>query len=479
MSEMNLTRRGLIGAASMLAVSAAGQRASASPSSTGSVLDSPLFTDYDTYAAGFDKSLDSAFEFLDAMMDAYAAGSTVRLVQSYSDQGGLLSTAFTYDNAVLLHAYLARGKNDDYTRAEILGDSLLYAQAHNFPFNDGRFGQGYFVNSADGNGAFVQPAANPFYFYTSSVGDQAWAGLALAQLFNVTGKQKYLTGAIKVANWIVSNHYSTLGPGGFSWGTTINPSNQSVPSTNGKSTEHNIDCYAFFNMLAKLSGTRASNGMTWSSLANHALTFLNAMFNAKAGFFYVGTNADQITVSPDIIPEDCQTWSYLALLCPIRGVSVDWVFTHLRTIDSPSNPQTAMTALGNVAIEGETFDTASLWTNSANYDPHAVWLEGTAHTAAAMIARKKPAQHDNPFDRGDIYNAFWLLENCKLAQLNLGTDQTVSGAALAQGGLVSSTGKLDTGFGYGYFANLHIGATGWYALALRGANPYQLGYNIP
>ena len=29
------------------------------------------------------------------MMDAYATGSTVRLTQSYADQSGLLSTAFT------------------------------------------------------------------------------------------------------------------------------------------------------------------------------------------------------------------------------------------------------------------------------------------------------------------------------------------------------------------------------------------------
>ena len=38
------------------------------------------------------------------MMDAYATGTTVRLIQSYADQSGLESTAFTYDNAVSIHA---------------------------------------------------------------------------------------------------------------------------------------------------------------------------------------------------------------------------------------------------------------------------------------------------------------------------------------------------------------------------------------
>src|SRR5262245_60900341 len=44
-------------------------------------------------------SFQHAYSFLGAMMDAYAQGSTLRLVQSYTDQQGLSSTAFTYDNA--------------------------------------------------------------------------------------------------------------------------------------------------------------------------------------------------------------------------------------------------------------------------------------------------------------------------------------------------------------------------------------------
>ena len=85
---------------------------------------------------GLPASIDRAFTFQNFMMDAYATGSTVRLTQSYSD-GGLGATAFTYDNAVSIHAYLASGDPDNLPRAIVLGRGLLYAQKTNFPVADG------------------------------------------------------------------------------------------------------------------------------------------------------------------------------------------------------------------------------------------------------------------------------------------------------------------------------------------------------
>lgn len=428
----------------------------------------------------FENSLEGAFTFLNTMQDGYVAGSTVRLTQSYSDQLFVnpAYVAFTYDNAVVIEAYLARGTASDIQRAVILGNGLVHAQANNFPVADGRFAQGYYVNAPDASGAYVTPAANPFYFYSSSVGDQAWAGMALAQLYHATHTQSFLTAALSVANWIVSNTYNTLGAGGYSFGTTINPSNQSVPSTNGKSTEHNIDTYAFFTMLATLTnGGKSASGMTWSSLAKHALTFVEAMFNATGGFFWTGTLGDQVSINYYPIPEDVQTWSYLALQSKAYGVSLDWVKTNLVTIDTPSSPVSALKGLGNLRVEGETFDSASLATNGAANDPEAVWLEGTAHTATALLSRQLSPEQDIPFYDGDLSTARRLLENIRLAQSKLGTGQTINGKALTTGqGIVAATGQLDTGFGYDYFPDLHIGATGWYALALLAANPFQLGY---
>ena len=424
----------------------------------------------------FQSSIDGAYTFLSTMSDAYATGATTRLVQSYSDQAfpGFSQVAFTYDNAVIVLAYLARDRAEDIYRASVLGDGLVHAQATNFPFHDGRFAQAYYVNVPDSSGAYITPAAYPFYFYGSAVGDQAWAGMALAQLYKRTGKSAYLTAALSAGNWIVANTYDTQGAGGYRFGAIINQYNQSVPSPNGKATEHNIDTYAFFTMLAKLTRSgKAANGATWSSLAAHALSFVEALFEPAGGFFYTGTNSDQVTISKGIIPEDVQTWSYLALKNSAYGVSLDWVKTNLVTIDAPSSPFSALKGLGNLRILGETFDTASLAT-SGN-DPEAVWLEGTAHTAAALLARQMEPDNDLPLFSGDLQTARMLLENLRFAQSKLGVGQKVNSVPIPPGqGIVSATGQLDTGFGYDYYPNLHIGATGWYALAAQAANPFQL-----
>ena len=474
MSQVCISRRGLFGL-SFGAIATAGIPALLLPvdarsSSLSSAAPGSLLQDGEAYLA----SINSAFAFQNQMMDAYATGPVVRLTQSYSDQNGLMSTAFTYDNAMSIHAYLARGQSDDLQRAQVLGNGLVTAQANNFPFNDGRFAQAYFVNTPASNGAYIHPAANPFYFYSSTVGDQAWAGMALAQLYRRTLNSSYLNSALKVANWIVSNAYSTAGAGGYSFGTTINRFNQSVPSTNGKSTEHNIDTYAFFTMLAALTGNGpAANGTTWMDLATHALTFVRAMFNAGGGYFYTGTLGDQITINTSPIPEDVQTWSYLATLDNAYKQSIDWALGNLESTDSASAPHSSLT--GSQTISGLVFDTASLTTTT--YDSHAVWLEGTAHTVTALIVRLYAGRENFQAIYKDLTQARTLLENIQKAQAQLGSGQTVNGTAIPQGrGVVAASSVMDTGFGYTYAPSLHIGATGWYLIAALGANPFQLGY---
>jgi hypothetical protein len=425
----------------------------------------------------YETSIQKAFVFQNTMMDAYATGDTVRLIQSYSDQA-LGATAMTYDNAVSIHAYLVHGEKDDVERAQILGNGLIYAQATNFPFNDGRFAQGYYVNvpNSDGSGAYITPAAAPYYFYTSAVGDQAWAGMALAQLYRRTGQSKYLTAALKVANWIVTNTYNTLGPGGYSFGTNINQYNESVPSTNGKSTEHNIDTYAFFTMLASLTHNgKAGNGSRWSSLAQHALTFVFAMYDQADGYFYTGTEGDQITINPDPVPEDCQTWSYLALLDNRYKHTIDWALANLQTTDTASAANSNLT--GSEKITGMVFDTASLAPTITGSDPHAVWLEGTSHTVAALVARAAAGRENLPALYRSLETALLFITYCRVAQAELGAGQTVNGKTIPLGeGLVASTSVMDTGFGYTYGPSLHIGATGWFLIAALGGNPFQLGY---
>ena len=467
----NITRRSLFGMVSTAAVAGAMPSLFASPSAHAQLGQSnPLAT-----AQDFAASINRAFTFQNLMMDAYTSGATIRLSQSYSD-AALNATGFTYDNAVAIHAYLSRGQQDDLARAKTLGLGLLHAQATNFPVADGRFAQAYFVNAPDSSGAFITPAAFPFFFYGSSVGDQAWAGMALAQLYRRTRDKQYLTGALLVANWIVTNTYNTQGPGGYSYGTIIDQFNQSEPSPNGKSTEGNLDTYAFFTMLHTLTdGGSANNGMTWAALAQHAIQFVFAMFNSQGPFFYTGTLPDQITINPSPIPEDCQTWSYLAFLDTRSRGTIDWALANLQTPDTASSPNSNLT--GNQTVSGLTFSDVSL-TSPAN-DPHAVWLEGTAHTAAALTARVLRGGEPLPTLLTDISKAVQLLQDIEHAQQILGVGQTAGGKVIPSGlGVVASSSVLDTGFGFTYGPSLHIGATGWYLIAGFAANPFQLGYRV-
>lgn len=438
----------------------------------------------------FHASVANSYAFLDTMMDAYATGSTVRLMQSYSDQIGLLSTAFVYDNALAIMAYLLRGHGDDFARARTLGDGLIYAQTHDPNFSDGRVRQGYFVNSADANGAYVKLALDPFYFTGMAVGDMAWSGMALAQLYRATGDAKYLgtanTGAIGLGNFI-QTFYDTRGPGGYNYGLgNAWPPNPLLY----KSTEHNIDVFAFFSMLAKLTGNSS-----WAAGAQHALAFVQALYNPTGGFFWTGTGDDGASFSTDPksnIPEDCQTWSYLAMMDKKYAVSLDWAKTNLAVTDTPQAYNSSLS--GNMRFNGVSYATWPMRPGlapvgdpvscvisqsdpySPNPDPNSVWLEGSGHLAAALLLRGLSEKKDLDGFHGDAATACELLDNVRASQDLLGSGQTVGGSAIPAGqGVQASTGFLNTGFGFSYKPFKHIGATSWYAIAAQTGNPFKLG----
>jgi hypothetical protein len=425
--------------------------------------------------ANLPSALNNAYTFLDTMMDAYAQGQQLRLIQSYSDQMGLLSTAFVYDNAVATTAFLLRGAPTDLQRALILGETLLYAQ-QNDPAADGRVRQAYFVNQPDSNGVFLQEALSPFFFTGSATGDMAWTGMALAHLFARSSNPQFLAGAVRLGQWIVNNTLSTSGAGGFTGGVD----NNNNPVT-FKSTEHNIDAFALFGMLAELTGNSF-----WTGQAQHARTFVEAMFNSTGGFFWTGTLLDGVTINTNPIPEDVNTWSFLALLDNEFAGSVDWAKTNLAVTDTPQNINTSV-AGNKVRISGVTASNFAQHPPIVNNnfapsdpfstppDPGAVWLEGTAHLTAALLARELPAERDLPGFAGDLDTAGFLLLNITGAQATQGIGQTVAGKVIPPGaGLVAASSELNTGFGFSNKPNPHIGATGWFAIAAQAGNPFQL-----
>jgi hypothetical protein len=363
-------------------------------------------------------SVAKAYEFLRLMMDEYATGSTRRLVRSYAN--GKLETlhdSFSYDDALLIDAMLARAPAD-IARAKVVGNAFLYVQRYD-PAGDGR------VRAAYGPKPLKNPRDIKVDGSASDVGDNAWVGQALVQLYAKTSATAYLKGALEIATWIQKNTYDTRGSGGYTGGYT-----SKGEKIRWKSTEHNIDTYAFFTMLATESGERR-----WTSRASWAKRFVASMWSERAGRFYVGTLNDGITPNKPFKPEDVNSWSYLAFQNPEWAAAPSWDVTHL--------------AVSKNGFSGVSF---------CSGDRSGVWFEGTAHLADALELR-------NQF--GDRSQAQTYLDDVNYAQTNgLNAD--------GLGIIAASINGLSDCDGDKYFASLHVGATAWYIMSTSGANPFVI-----
>src|SRR5580700_488670 len=365
------------------------------------------------------QSVTLAYSFLSRMMNMYAAGPTPRLVQSFA--GGVLgrqhfTDSETYDDALIIDAYLARGTRADRSRAEVIGNGLLYVQAHD-PRHDGRLRAAYAPDP------LLSPGDVKITNTATPTGVMAWAGQALAQLYAATGKKAYLRGAEAIGNWVQAHCYDPRGVGGYSGGETA-----SGQKLGWKSTEHNIDLYAFFSLLAHQTGDPA-----WSARAAAAKRFVEAMWDPPQGAFDVGTLGNGSTSNEAELPEDINSWAYLALRDPAYAGSVSW--------DER-----------NLAVSADGF-------SGVSYCPGArsgVWFEGTAHLADALELRGEP---------GDDAAAARYLADIYYAQSH-GPDSDGRGIMTA-----SKNGLTDCAGGM-YYTSLHTGATAWYILAAEHVDPF-------
>lgn len=361
----------------------------------------------------------NGYRFLDQMMDKYATGSTARLVQSFvPDKAmGAFTDSVTYDDALVIDALLARGTADDLARAKVIGNALLYVQA-NDKSKDGR------IRAAYAPTPLTSPSKVSATDDTSDVGNMAWVGQALVQLYAKTRDTAYLTGATSVATWIQTNAYATKGPGGYTGGY------DSSGKLTWKSTEHNLDVYALFTMLATETGDS-----TWTTRAAHAKAFVAAMWDSANSKYWVGTNPDGTSLNKGFLPEDVNTWTYLAFKDPTRAASIDWDVSSLAAADG--------------GFTGVSFGAC---------DKSKVWFEGTAHLADALAIRN---------GSGDAAKAQNYLNAIQLAQTT----------ALHNDGLgivAASHDKLSDCDSDYYYAAPHTGATSWYLLAGTATDPFYL-----
>jgi hypothetical protein len=364
-------------------------------------------------------SVANAYDFLRLMMDKYAKGSTTRLVQSF-DGGPLthFTDAVTYDDALFVDAMLAQGSSDDVERGEIVGNAFLYVQAHDAA-GDGRLRAAYAPRP------LRDPGDVKVDDDTSDVGNMAWVGQALVQLYARTSNPAYLTGATAIAHWLQKNAYDTRGSGGYTGGYTA-----SGKKIRWKSTEHNIDVYAFFTMLAA-----ESQSSQWSTDAAWAEGFVASMWDRRDGRFYVGTGNDGETPNKSYKPEDVNSWSYLAFENPQWAAAPSWDVTNLSVIKD--------------GFSGVSFCSGDL---------SGVWFEGTAHLADAL-------EHRNA--SGDPGEAQTYLDDVAYAQTNGPNGDGLGIIAASKNGLSDCDGDR-------YFASLHVGATAWYVLASGAFDPFLL-----
>ena len=424
-----------------------------------------------------------AYRYLDIVQDAYVKGGEPRLLQSYNNESELMTTAFVYDNALAVLAYLAHPTAGNVRRARLIGDALLWIQANDEKYTDGRVRQAYAagpmqfygggasfpgLKRTDGKAAFLWP----FGFGGSSTGDMAWVALALAQLYISTRITKYLDGAVTLGRWILDRE-SPHHFGGYHGGQQADGQTPQAWT----STEHNIDAYGLFKLLAKLTGDRR-----WKARASLAEAFVRAMWNRAGGFYWTGTlgglpGEDPNRINTGNLPEDVQSWAMLSLGARSHERALDWVTTNLSNTDGVVSGVT-------YSSQAKTITGPISGTKLPN-NRDAVWLEGNGHMALALLQRH---------ECDDVAQARRLLHQTTVAQRTLGAGQTVglttdkdngklsdpsaggtwTGTPLpARSGIVAATSPFDTGFAFGYFTRQHVGATSWFLMAAHNFNPFR------
>ena len=253
----------------------------------------------------------------------------------------------------------------------------------------------------------------------------AWVGMALTHLYAATGNASYLNGAEAIGTWVWRHCYDLRGAGGYTGGRA-----SSGARIKWKSTEHNLDLYGLYTMLATQTGNTA-----WGTDAAWARRFVTAMWDAGTGSFFVGTNNNGVTPNTSEQPEDVNSWSYLVLRDPAYKSSVDW-------------------AVKNLPVSAGGFSGVSFCLG----DKTGVWFEGTSHLADALEIRQDP---------GDAALANQYLADVEFAQTNGPNNNGLGIMAASKDGLSDCDGSV-------YDATLHTGATAWYILASQAVNPFVL-----
>jgi hypothetical protein len=361
-------------------------------------------------------------------IDAAPAGPVFLASYPTAEPGPLANTAFLYDNAVATLALIGCGERG---RAERIGQAILWAQANDRFWKDGRLRNAYAAGKVTDRPVKLSGWwdksqdrwLEDSYQVGSDVGNQAWAMLALLALDRPGPATAYRAGAARIATWLIQWR-DGRGAGGFTGGVL---GHEPDPKPRRwKSTEHNTDLAAAFALLAERTGEAK-----WRDLAGQAAHFVETTWRADCACFAAGTGDDGVTLNPTL-SLDAQIWPLTALPDAARKFGAALATAEQRLgVD------------GGYAY-GEARD--------------GIWTEGTAQ--AALLQEKL----------GNRERSRALLAVVERQRSPEGGYYATSAAALPTGyGLESDPTRPRL-----YFRLPHLGAAAWAALAERGFDPFSL-----
>ncbi len=409
-----------------------------------------------------DPGADGVTVYFDNVRFDAPPANNLRLLQSYRGQVGdhevFLNHAYTYDNALAALAYMAGGSDHDWQQAAEIVQCFDWILDHEtIDFGSGQA----FLRDAYRSGPIRDPAtdqprvAGP----EISTGNNAWVMLALIGYYRHTGEGEYLDDAACIGSWIHANCHDAEN-GGYVLG--LDESGEPRPGLElVKSTEHNIDVYAAFHLLAdeypRLGDPAAE--MLWRERADDAGHFVMSMYDPGGGAFYVGTTNDGTTANDAVWALDPQAWSVLALSKrPEYAPEIDW--------GEPLAWAERELLTTCYSIPGHTVDGVQGFDFGKDLvtpgEPDGVWVEGTGQMIAAYASRGKSAEDE------------WAHFRTQLLYVQQDHPNGDGGGLVA-----ACEDALTTGFDWSYFAKLHTGATAWAVLAECQLNPFTLTGLIP
>jgi hypothetical protein len=347
--------------------------------------------------------------------------------------------SYLYDTALDIKALLASGAGGTLQTAVGVARGILATALSNGSYydqrNDGQTLQGNGKPRPAFNTTPTQPPVAD-----QTLGDNAWFGMALLDLYNATGNRQYLTAARKVSDWAEANlKAGNSALKGYFGGFDNN--GQIVAS---RSTDQNTAAAQLnFLLAAALTARNDPSASTYAARADFAATFVFAMFDNVGGKFWAGTSTGD-TINTASVPLDAQLWGYLSIgqwakyvndaaVQALFTSAFQWAQNHLIVSDGP--------------FTGFTFSTGS--------NP-VVWFAGNAYAAEEYYLRGNQAQAEA---------SFRLLEQ---ARLN-GANHDPNGIGLIA---ASSNNLQDPMLGVVYDARLALEPSAWAGLFSGGYNPF-------